>query len=189
MELRAALIGFGLAGSVFHAPLIAATPGLELATVVTGNGSAPIGLGGVSRGRSRGEPGRGPRARRSLRPGRRRDAERHPRRACRGGDRGRARGGCRQALGADQLRGARPGRAGRTPRRRANRLSQPPLGLEQLTLRRLIGEGRLGDVFRYESRFERWRPEPRRDAWRETTSRPRAAECCSISAPTSSTRH
>ena len=37
MELRAALIGFGLAGSVFHAPLIAATPGLELATVVTGN--------------------------------------------------------------------------------------------------------------------------------------------------------
>ena len=37
MELRAALIGFGLAGSVFHAPLIAATPGISLATVVTRN--------------------------------------------------------------------------------------------------------------------------------------------------------
>lgn len=35
--LRVGLIGYGLAGSVFHAPLIATTPGLELAAVVTGN--------------------------------------------------------------------------------------------------------------------------------------------------------
>ncbi|MDQ0787173.1 Gfo/Idh/MocA family oxidoreductase [Streptomyces sp. B3I8] len=33
--LRTALIGYGLAGSVFHAPLVAATPGLALDTVVT----------------------------------------------------------------------------------------------------------------------------------------------------------
>jgi predicted dehydrogenase len=33
--LRTALIGYGLAGSVFHAPLVAATPGLVLDTVVT----------------------------------------------------------------------------------------------------------------------------------------------------------
>lgn len=33
--LRVGLIGYGLAGSVFHAPLIAATPGLELSAVVT----------------------------------------------------------------------------------------------------------------------------------------------------------
>ena len=32
---RVALVGFGLAGKAFHAPLIAATPGLELAAVVT----------------------------------------------------------------------------------------------------------------------------------------------------------
>jgi predicted dehydrogenase len=32
-----ALIGYGLAGAVFHAPLIAATPGLALDTVVTGD--------------------------------------------------------------------------------------------------------------------------------------------------------
>jgi scyllo-inositol 2-dehydrogenase (NADP+) len=36
-ELRGAVIGFGLAGSVFHAPLIAATPGLKVSVVVTGN--------------------------------------------------------------------------------------------------------------------------------------------------------
>jgi predicted dehydrogenase len=35
--MRVGLIGFGLAGEVFHAPLIAATEGLELATIVTGN--------------------------------------------------------------------------------------------------------------------------------------------------------
>jgi scyllo-inositol 2-dehydrogenase (NADP+) len=33
--LRVALIGYGHGGSVFHAPLIAATPGLELAAIVT----------------------------------------------------------------------------------------------------------------------------------------------------------
>jgi predicted dehydrogenase len=36
-ELRGSVIGYGLAGSVFHAPLIAATPGLKVSTVVTGN--------------------------------------------------------------------------------------------------------------------------------------------------------
>ena len=35
--LRVALVGFGLGGRAFHAPLIAATPGLRLATIVTSN--------------------------------------------------------------------------------------------------------------------------------------------------------
>ena len=34
-EIRVGLIGYGLAGAVFHAPLIAATPGLRLASIVT----------------------------------------------------------------------------------------------------------------------------------------------------------
>jgi predicted dehydrogenase len=34
---RVALLGYGLAGSAFHAPFISTTPGLELAVVVTGN--------------------------------------------------------------------------------------------------------------------------------------------------------
>ena len=33
--LRVAIVGYGLAGRFFHAPLIAATQGLEVATVVT----------------------------------------------------------------------------------------------------------------------------------------------------------
>jgi scyllo-inositol 2-dehydrogenase (NADP+) len=36
-DLRGAVIGYGLAGSVFHAPLISSTPGLTVASVVTGN--------------------------------------------------------------------------------------------------------------------------------------------------------
>ena len=34
-DLNVALLGFGLAGSVFHAPLVAATPGLRLHSVVS----------------------------------------------------------------------------------------------------------------------------------------------------------
>lgn len=35
--IRVAIVGFGLAGSVFHAPLIASTPGMRLAAIVTSN--------------------------------------------------------------------------------------------------------------------------------------------------------
>ncbi len=41
---------------------------------------------------------------------------------------------------------------------------------DQLTLARLIASGALGQVLRYESRFERWRPQPRPDAWRERSA-------------------
>ncbi|WP_367322828.1 Gfo/Idh/MocA family oxidoreductase [Streptomyces sp. HUAS ZL42] len=36
-----------------------------------------------------------------------------------------------------------------------------------LTLRKLLAEGALGDVWRFESRFERWRPQPK-GGWRES---------------------
>jgi predicted dehydrogenase len=36
-----------------------------------------------------------------------------------------------------------------------------------LTVRRLVESGDLGDVWRFESRYERWRPERRPGAWRE----------------------
>jgi scyllo-inositol 2-dehydrogenase (NADP+) len=35
--LRVAIIGYGLAGRVFHAPLVASTPGMEVAAIVTNN--------------------------------------------------------------------------------------------------------------------------------------------------------
>lgn len=40
-----------------------------------------------------------------------------------------------------------------------------------LTLRKLITDGALGDVHRFESRFERWRPELTPGAWREEMTR------------------
>lgn len=36
------------------------------------------------------------------------------------------------------------------------------------TIERLLGDGRLGRVVRFESRYERWRPTPREHAWRES---------------------
>jgi scyllo-inositol 2-dehydrogenase (NADP+) len=36
-DIRVALIGYGLGGQSFHAPVIAATPGMRLAAIVTGN--------------------------------------------------------------------------------------------------------------------------------------------------------
>ena len=42
---------------------------------------------------------------------------------------------------------------------------------DQLTLRRLLDERKLGEVLRYESRFERWRPAlSERKPWREVSS-------------------
>ena len=36
-SLQVAIIGYGLAGAVFHAPLIASTPGRKVAAIVTSN--------------------------------------------------------------------------------------------------------------------------------------------------------
>ena len=36
-DLRVAVIGYGLAGAVFHSPLISSTPGFQIAAIVTAN--------------------------------------------------------------------------------------------------------------------------------------------------------
>ena len=36
-DIRVGLIGYGLAGAAFHAPLIATTPGMRLSMIVTSN--------------------------------------------------------------------------------------------------------------------------------------------------------
>jgi predicted dehydrogenase len=43
---------------------------------------------------------------------------------------------------------------------------------DHLTLQHLLAQGALGRVLRYESRFERWRPTPNPAAWRESTPGP-----------------
>lgn len=41
---------------------------------------------------------------------------------------------------------------------------------DTLTIKEVIKDGNIGEIFRYESRFERFRPEPNPTAWRESTS-------------------
>jgi scyllo-inositol 2-dehydrogenase (NADP+) len=170
-ELRAALIGYGLAGSLFHGPLIAAAPEISLVTVVTGNRSR------ASQARSE-HPGVRVEPRVESvweRAGEhelvviatRNDS--HVELATQAIDAGLAvvvdKPLALTSLAARELV-AHAERAGVPLTVFHNRRWDS----DQLTLRRLMAEGALGDIRRYESRFERWRPQLRHDAWRETTA-------------------
>jgi scyllo-inositol 2-dehydrogenase (NADP+) len=166
--LRVGLIGYGLAGEAFHAPLIAAVPGLRLATIVTGN------------------PERAAHAREAhpearvlpdadalwaaavdhdlvvvASPNRFHvplgltalEANLHlvvdkPLAACTADGRRLADAAAERGLAAAVFHNRR-------------------WDGDALTLRRLLNEGALGDLLRFESRYERWRPEVDADRWRE----------------------
>jgi predicted dehydrogenase len=171
MPLRAALIGYGLAGSVFHGPLIAAAEGLELSTVVTGDS-----------GRAAAARGAHPDVRIETTP--RAIFERagehdlvvvaspndtHAELATRAVDLG-------IPVVVDKPL-APTAAAAAALVEHAERAGVPLTVFhnrrwdsDQLTLGRLIGEGRLGEVIRFESRFERWRPDLRSEAWRDVTT-------------------
>ncbi|KUN83139.1 oxidoreductase [Streptomyces bungoensis] len=166
--LRVGLIGYGLAGSVFHAPLIAATEGLALDTVVTAN------------------PERQEQAR-SQYPDVRPVA---------GPDELFDRAGeldlvviaspnrTHVPLATAALKAGLPvvvdkPVAGTAAEARELAALAEERGLllsvfqnrrwdnDFLTLRKLLADGELGDVWRFESRFERWRPRPK-GGWRES---------------------
>jgi scyllo-inositol 2-dehydrogenase (NADP+) len=166
--IRVALLGYGLAGAVFHAPLIAAVDGLELAAIVTSDAD-----------------------RRS------RAARDHPEAALlrspdevweRAGElelavvatanrvhASLARAGIEAGLavvvdkplapsatdGRSLLRDAREGGVLLTV------FQNRRWDGDFLTVRRLVEEGALGEIARFESRFERWRPELS-GGWRES---------------------
>ncbi|MEU6772808.1 Gfo/Idh/MocA family oxidoreductase [Streptomyces sp. NPDC046759] len=166
--LRVGLIGYGLAGSVFHAPLIAATEGLTLDTVVTSN------------------PERQQQARAefpdvTLAAGSEELFDRadeldlvviaSPNRT-------------HVPLASAALKAGLPvvvdkPVAGTAAEARGLAALAEERGLllsvfqnrrwdnDFLTLRRLVTEGELGEVLRFESRFERWRPQPK-GGWRES---------------------
>ena len=171
-DLRGAVIGYGLAGSVFHAPLIASTPGLMVSTVVTGN------------------PQRQAEARKAhpdshVVPDAAEVFERasehdfvvvaapndvHVELARRALDAGlpvvvdkplaptaaEARALVEQAEGVGVLITAFMNRRWDS---------------DQLTLRRLLDDGKLGEVLGYESRMERWRPAlSEHKPWREVSA-------------------
>jgi scyllo-inositol 2-dehydrogenase (NADP+) len=162
--VRAAIIGYGLAGRWFHAPLITACPGLEVGVVVTGDAA------------------RAAQARAD-----------HPEvevvaRADQIGDvdfvvvatPNAVHAGLAQAAIARGLPVVvdKPLAVSATEAERLvtdARAAGVALTVfhnrrwdsDQVTLRRLIADGALGTVRRYESRFERWRPEADPGAWRQ----------------------
>jgi predicted dehydrogenase len=165
--IRAGLIGYGLAGAVFHAPLIAATPGLELAAVVT---SDPGRQELVGRQHPRADvlataeelwaraeglelvviasPNRThvPLARAALEAGLAVVVDKPLA----------ATAAEAEALAADARERGLPLTVFHNRRWDG----------DFLTVRRLVAEGALGRVLRLESRFDRWRPVPKA-GWRE----------------------
>ncbi|MFF9285997.1 Gfo/Idh/MocA family oxidoreductase [Streptomyces griseosporeus] len=166
--LRVGLVGYGLAGSVFHAPLITTTEGLALDTVVTSN------------------PERQQQAR-TEHPGVRVAAtpdELFDRAADLDLVVIASPNKTHVPLATTALKAGLPvvvdkPVAGTAAEARELAALAEERGLllsvfqnrrwdnDFLTLRRLIADGELGDVWRFESRFERWRPQPK-GGWRES---------------------
>ena len=166
--LRAAVVGYGLAGAVFHAPLIAAVEGLEVAAIVTGN------------------PERRAQAEREH-PGARlyasaaelwADASHYDLAVVATANRVHAEFTI-AALGAglpvvvDKPMAPNVGdaeamiAAAESAGRMLTVFHNRRWDAEWLTLRKLVGEGLLGELTRLESRFDRFRSAPREGAWRE----------------------
>ena len=166
--VRTALLGYGLAGSAFHAPFLATTAGLELTTVVTR------------------DPERAAAARRRY-PGVRilpraadvwRAADAHDLVVVATPNRTHvplALEAVAAGLPVVVDKPVAPTAADARRLREAAAERGVPLAVYQnrrwdgdaLTLRKLLAEGALGRVHRFESRFERWRPHVRADSWRE----------------------
>jgi predicted dehydrogenase len=166
-ELNVAIIGYGLAGAVFHAPLIAAEPRMRVAAVVTGSAE------------------RADQAR-AEHPGVRVLASADELFA----DPGiadlvviAAPNSAHAPLAHAALRARLPVVIDKPMTPTATQAAELVAAAREAgvllsvfqnrrwdgdfrTVRRLIDEGRLGEVTRFESRFERWRPTPK-GGWRE----------------------
>ena len=166
-SVRVGLVGYGLGGSTFHAPLVAATPGLELVAIVTGNAeraakararyptarvvanvddlwtiSPPLDLVVVSTPHAT----HAPIARAALEHGSHVVVDKP------------------FAITSDEARELAE------EAKKHGKLAIPFQNRrwdnEILTLQALMREGALGEVQRYESRYERWRPSPKA-RWKE----------------------
>ncbi len=173
--IRVALIGYGLAGRVMHAPLVTATPGMSLASVVTG------------------DPGRQAQATEDH-PGVRvipsvehlwELAPEHDLVVVA------TTNSSHVPLGLAALEAGLPvvidkpmAATSADGRRLMEAAEEQGLLLtvfqnrrwdgDFLTVRRLVSEGTLGSIIRFESRFERWRPEVQEGRWRERGAREEA---------------
>ncbi|MEA2156100.1 MAG: hypothetical protein QOE11_2240 [Solirubrobacteraceae bacterium] len=167
-DLRIAIAGFGLAGEVFHAPLIAATPGLSVAAVATSN---PV---RAARARSQ-YPGVGVVADAEALLA---DADRFDALVIATPNRLHvpiARLALRRGLPVVVDKPLAPGADAAQALADDFDAAGVPLTVFQnrrwdgdfLTVRRTVESGSLGQITRFESRYERFRPEVREGAWRE----------------------
>jgi predicted dehydrogenase len=157
--LRTAVVGFGLGGAVFHAPLVDATPGLTLASIVTADPQR------VAMARERYPEARVLPNVEALWA----SADDHdlvvvttPNRVHVPIALAAFRSGLHVVM--DKPVAPTAAEAGRAASAAAERgllftvFQNRRWDGDFLTVRRLVDEGRLGRVFRFESRFERWRP-------------------------------
>lgn len=165
---RVALVGYGLAGRVFHAPLITSTPGLRIATVVTSNADraaqARADLPGVDVL---------PRADALWH-----DADEYDLVVVATANVAHAALAesalthgldvvVDKPLARDEQTARHLVELARHHRRRLHVFQNRRWDSDFRTIRALLQDGTLGHVHRLESRFERWRPEPT-GAWRES---------------------
>lgn len=169
-QLNVAIIGYGLAGAVFHAPLVASEPRMRVAAVVTGsaeraeqaraehpgvrvfaNADELLGTSGAADLVVIAAPNsaHAPLAHAALQAGLPVVIDKPITPST--------------AQAADLVEAAQ--KAGLLLSVFQNRRWDGDF----LTVRRLIDEGRLGEIARFESRFERWRPVPK-GGWREVGS-------------------
>jgi len=159
---RVGLVGYGLGGSTFHAPLISATPGLELAAIAT---SDPA--------RVQAATTRYPRTRIvakadelfTLAPPLDLIVVSTPHHTHAPIARGALAAGCHVVIDKPFAVSATEARKLEALAVRHGRLAIPfqnrRFDADILTLQRLLGDGALGTVHRFESRYERWRPTPK----------------------------
>lgn len=167
--LRTAVVGYGLAGSVFHAPLIASTPGLDVVGIVTANENR------------RAQAHRDfPKAAILSRP----DeiwahSDRYdlvviatPNRAHVPLARASVEAGLPvvidKPLAVSSVEGKQLIEVAERDHIPLTVFQNRRLDGDFLTVRRLIEQDMLGPLVRFESRFERYRPAPKAGAWRES---------------------
>ncbi|MCW2884789.1 MAG: hypothetical protein QOE54_1237 [Streptosporangiaceae bacterium] len=168
MTLRVALVGYGLGGAVFHAPLISSVPGLELAAVVTGDP-----------GRQKSAHGRYPGARILDHPDRLWEAAGSydlavvtvPNRQHVPLARAALRSGLPVVVDKPVAATVADARALGALAAERGLLAVPFHNRrwdgDFRTVHRLVAEDALGGVQRFESRFERWRPQMK-PGWKES---------------------
>ena len=167
-EIRVGLIGYGLAGAVFHAPLIAATPGLRLAAIVTRDAE-----------RSARALAAHPQARIvptadalwEMAPSLDLVVVASPNRSHAPLARAALEAGLDVVVDKPMATSAAEARALLDDAKRLGRMltvfQNRRWDGDFLTLRRLLEEGVLGQVVRFESRFDRWRVTPK-PGWRQS---------------------